>query len=108
MAEKQGPHRLPAGLADAFLAFIVAHQGGTVPIPRGIRERGWQQSLTMRVTDLVARQETRLIPLSVSADRFGYVAMRCACLLAQFAQEGRVASQDSSGRRAEVYPTASL
>ena len=61
----------PLGWPDAFLAFIVAHQGGTVPIPRGIRERGWRQPLTMRVTDLVVRQETRLIPLSVSADRSG-------------------------------------
>ena len=78
----------PLGWPDAFLAFVVAHQGGTVPIPRGIRERGWRQPLTMRVTDLVVRQETRLIPLSVSADRLGHVAMRCACLLAQFAQEG--------------------
>jgi predicted nuclease with RNAse H fold len=98
----------PLGWPDAFLAFIVAHQSGTVPIPRGVRERGWRQSLTMRVTDLVVRQETRLIPLSVSADRLGHVAMRCACLLAQFAQEGHAASRDSSGTIAEVYPAASL
>jgi hypothetical protein len=62
----------------------------------------------MRVTDLVVRQETRLIPLSVSADRLGHVAMRCACLLSQFAQEGHVACRDSSGTIAEVYPAASL
>ena len=98
----------PLGWPDAFLAFVAAHQSGSVPIPRGIGERGWRQPLTMRVTDLVVRQETRLVPLSVSADRIGHVAMRCACLLAQFAQQGHVASRDGSGTIAEVYPAASL
>jgi hypothetical protein len=51
----------------------------------------------MRLTDLVVRQETRLTPLGVSADRIGHVAMRCACLLAQFAQQGH--GVDRGGRQ---------
>jgi Protein of unknown function (DUF429) len=62
----------------------------------------------MRVTDLVIKQEIRLTPLSVSADRIGHVAMRCACLLAQFAQQGHAVDRSGSGTLAEVYPAASL
>jgi len=98
----------PLGWPDPFLAFITAHQHGRVTVPRGIRERGWLQSLTMRVTDLVVRRETRLIPLSLSADRLGHVALRCACLLAQFAQQGHEVNRDGSGTIVEVYPAASL
>jgi predicted nuclease with RNAse H fold len=98
----------PLGWPDAFLAFITAHQHGRVTVPRDIKERGWRQALTMRVTDLVVRQETRLIPLSVSADRLGHVALRCACLLAQLAQQGHEVNRDGSGTIAEVYPAASL
>ena len=61
----------------------------------------------MRVTDLVVRQ-ARLVPLRVSADRIGHVAMRCACLLARFAQQGHEVSRDGSGMIVEVYPAASL
>ena len=98
----------PLGWPDAFIAFIVANQAGPVPIPRRISDRGWRRSLTMRVTDLVVREETGLIPLSVAADRLGHVAMRCACLLTQFAQGGHVVDRSGSGKIAEVYPAASL
>jgi len=98
----------PLGWPDAFVAFIVAHQGGLAPIPQGIADRGWRRSLAMRLTDLVVRQETRLTPLSVSADRIGHVAMRCACLLALFAQQGHDVDRGGSGKIVEVYPAASL
>src|SRR5712691_13071857 len=50
----------------------------------------------------------RLTPLSVSADRIGHVAMRCACLLALFAQQGHDVDRGGSGKIVEVYPAASL
>lgn len=98
----------PLGWPDAFLDFVTTHQHGLVAIPRDIAERGWRRPLTMRVTDLVVRQETRLTPLSVAADRIGQVAIRCACLLAQLAREGHKVDRDGSGKIAEVYPAASL
>ena len=98
----------PLGWPDAFVAFVVAHQRGLVPVPVGIADRGWRRSLTLRVTDQVVRQEIRLTPLSVSADRIGHVALRCASLLALFAQQGHEVSRDGSGKVVEVYPAASL
>jgi predicted nuclease with RNAse H fold len=98
----------PLGWPDAFIQFITAHQRGQVPVPPNIADRGWRRSLSMRVTDLVVRQETRITPLSVSADRVGHVAMRCAVLLTLFAQQGQAADRDGSAKIAEVYPAASL
>ncbi len=98
----------PLGWPDAFVDFVVAHQRGAVAVPMGFADRGWRRFLTMRVTDQVAREQTGLIPLSVSADRIGHVAMRCAWLLAQLARQGHGAARDGSGKITEVYPAASL
>lgn len=98
----------PLGWPDAFVAFVTAHQGGLVDIPWDIDQRGWRRPLTMRLTDLAVREQTRLTPLSVSADRIGHVAMRCACRLAQFAQQGQAVERSGTGKVAEVYPAASL
>ena len=57
----------PLGWPEAFVAFVVAHQAGAAPIPQRIADRGWRRPLTMRLTDLVVHEETRLTPLSVSA-----------------------------------------
>jgi len=54
------------------------------------------------------RAKTRLIPLSVAADRIGHAAMRCAGLLAKLGNAGRPVDRDGSGTVAEVYPAASL
>jgi hypothetical protein len=93
----------PRGWPDAFVAFVAAHHGGVAPVPRGTADRGWRRPLTMRLTDLMVRQETRLVPLSRSADRIGHVATRCACLLAQLAQQGRRVDRGGSGTIVEVY-----
>jgi predicted nuclease with RNAse H fold len=98
----------PLGWPDAFITFVRAHQAGSVAIPRGIADRGWRRSLTLRLTDKVVRQETLLTPLSVSGDRIGHVAMRCAVLLAQLAQRSTPVDRSGSGKIAEVYPAASL
>jgi predicted nuclease with RNAse H fold len=98
----------PLGWPDAFVAFVVAHQAGSVTVPGDIADRAWRRSLTMRLTDLAVREETRLIPLSVSADRIGHVALRCASLLSQLALLGEVVDRSGSGKVVEVYPAASL
>jgi hypothetical protein len=73
----------PFGWPDAFVAFVSEHHSDTVTLPWDLGDRGWRRPLTMRLTDLAIKDVTRVTPLSVSADRLGHVAMRCACLLAR-------------------------
>jgi predicted nuclease with RNAse H fold len=98
----------PLGWPDAFVDFVVAHRAGSVAWRPELTGRAGRRSLALRVTDLVVRAETGLTPLSVSADRIGYVAMRCAGLLATLAQEGRPVDRSGAGPVAEVYPAACL
>ena len=99
----------PLGWPDDFVAFVTAHQLGAVPVPAGYPAPGWKQRLTMRLTDQVVRRETGKTPLSVSADLIGHVALRCACLLAEYtARGGQPADRAGSGTVVEVYPAASL
>jgi predicted nuclease with RNAse H fold len=64
--------------------------------------------LRYRLTDRLVRDEIGLSPLSVSSDRIGVTAWRCARLLSR-ARAGR-AALDRSGRDkvVEVYPAAAL
>lgn len=57
----------PLGWPDAFITFVCAHQAGSVAIPRGLADRGWRRSLTLRLTDKVVRQGTAADP----AERVG-------------------------------------
>jgi predicted nuclease with RNAse H fold len=98
----------PLGWPDAFVGFIADHHRGAVTIPGNFPEHGWKRPLTMRLTDLVVRQETGLTPLSVSADLIGHVAMRWACVAAESALQGRVIDRSGAGPLTEVYPAASL
>ena len=98
----------PLGWPEEFIRFVNAHHAGPVPLPAGGLAAGWRRALALRVTDLVVKQETGLTPLSVSADRIGYVAMRCAILLAELARRGRPVDRAGTGTVAEVYPAASL
>jgi len=65
-------------------------------------------ALRYRLTDQLVRKEVRLSPLSVSSDRIGVTAWRCARLLT-LARAGRKAA-DRTGRDriVEVYPGAAL
>jgi predicted nuclease with RNAse H fold len=68
-----------------------------------------EQRLAYRRTDVAVRQRVGRWPLSVSADRIAYPAMRCAGLLARLAANGHPVRR--SGLRsmvAEVYPAAAL
>jgi predicted nuclease with RNAse H fold len=98
----------PLGWPDDFVAFVAAHQAGPVTVPGDLTGREWRRRLTLRLTDRVVHQETGLTPLSVSADRIGHVALRCAGLLAQLAQRGQAVDRSGRGTVIEVYPAASL
>jgi hypothetical protein len=96
------------GWPDEFVDYVRAHQRGAHPDPatRGIDGR---RLLAYRETDRAVRTLTGRLPLSVSTDRLGLTAMRCADLLAAFADAGSVVDRSgTTGRLVEVYPAASL
>lgn len=65
--------------------------------------------LTNRATDLHLRQSVRLQPLSVSADRIGAAAMRCAAILSGLTRKGiEIDRTGRVGPVVEVYPAAAL
>jgi predicted nuclease with RNAse H fold len=95
----------PLGWPIAFVDYLIAHRAGgqdlIVPPTR--------HPLTNRATDLHLRQAVRLQPLSVSADRIGAAAMRCAAILSGLTREGvEVDRTGRSGPVVEVYPAAAL
>ena len=87
---------------------------GFVAAMRGYAERRvWpgdgREPLRLRATDRFVREQTGLTPMSVSADRIGATAMRCASLLTRVG-ETRGAPVDLVGadKIVEVYPAAAL
>lgn len=98
----------PLGWPAEFVTFVQAHQTGNLVIPDGIAGRDWRRRLAYRHTDLVVHQQTKLMPLSVSADRIGHTAMRCAALLARLAPSGQPIDRSGTGTVVEVYPAATL
>jgi predicted nuclease with RNAse H fold len=98
----------PLGWPEPFIDFVRAHRDGHVPDPGDVAGLDWRRRLANRETDLVVRDETGLVPLSVAADRIAHPAMRCAALLAALARQGEPVDRDGSGLVVEVYPAASL
>ncbi|MDN3358814.1 DUF429 domain-containing protein [Actinomadura sp. DC4] len=103
-ADKSGVD-CPLGWPVPFVDFVRDHGAGHVAIPSG---GDWRRELTMRRTDRFVQDRIRMTPLSVSADKIGHVAMRCAALLARLASEGRPVDRAGGGPVVEVYPAASL
>jgi predicted nuclease with RNAse H fold len=68
----------------------------------------WRRRLAYRETDRYIRATTGRWPLSVSTDRLGLTAMRCAGMLARMAASGIDVDRSGSGDVAEVYPGATL
>ena len=91
-----------------FVDFVVAHsqiKPGASPIDGGI---DWRRRMAYRETDRQAREITGRWPLSVSTDRLGLTAMRCAGLLSKMQQSGLEVDRSGAGRVVEIYPGASL
>ena len=68
----------------------------------------WRRRMAYRETDRQIRQITGRWPLSVSTDRLGMTAMRCAGLLSKMQQVGIAIDRSGAGKVVEVYPGASL
>ncbi|MFI7543342.1 DUF429 domain-containing protein [Actinoplanes sp. NPDC049599] len=98
----------PLGWPDDFVSFVTAHRTGVVAVPAGVEGKEWRRRLAWRHTDEVVRTLTGLVPLSVSADRIGHTAMRCAALQSRLAGAGRSVDRSGEGAVVEVYPAASL
>ena len=98
----------PLGWPDAFVSFVGAHHVGPVPVTGVPADRAWRRGLAWRHTDEVVRGRTGLVPLSVSADRIGHTALRCAALQAALAARGVSVDRTGTGAIAEVYPAATL
>jgi len=100
----------PLGWPVAFVDALTAHQAGGAWPGRGASDPvAYRRRLTYRRTDeVVAATGSR--PLSVSTDRIGVVALRCAMLLDAFELPQAGAAPDRSGASvvAEVYPAAAM
>jgi predicted nuclease with RNAse H fold len=99
----------PFGWPEPFLAAVSAHAAGQ-PWPGRHRttDRDHRRELRYRATDYRIHEITGSWPLSVSTDRIGVAAMRCASLLDSLAAQGAPVDRCGSGRVVEVYPAAAL
>ncbi|MBG6213233.1 MAG: DUF429 domain-containing protein [Cryobacterium sp.] len=96
------------GWPDEFVQFMVAHASGDQSLPGVDGGMAWRRTLAYRETDREVRKRTGRWPLSVSTDRLGLTAMRCAGLLSRIAEAGVMVDRSGSGLVAEIYPGASL
>lgn len=90
-----------------FAKFIAQNQDPTNknPIDGGM---DFRRTLSHRETDRQIKELTGRWPLSVSTDRLGLTAMRCAGLLSRYQQAGIKVDRSGQGTLAEVYPGATL
>ncbi|SDQ67612.1 DUF429 domain-containing protein [Microbacterium sp. cf332] len=95
------------GWPDAFVAFVSGH-ADPVSAPAVDGGAGWRRGLVYRETDRVVREVSGRWPLSVSTDRLGVTALRCAGLLSRLREAGKDVDRAGDGDIVEVYPGASL
>jgi predicted nuclease with RNAse H fold len=101
----------PLGWPEPFVAAVTAHsQGGDWPGRGHADAAEYRRSLCLRETDRALGIETGSNPLSVSADRLGATAMRCALLQdALIGEHGlRIDRTGCAGPIVEVYPRSAL
>jgi predicted nuclease with RNAse H fold len=93
----------PFGWPTAFVAFLCL-----VSRPSGEALPAWSEQyrdeLKFRATDRWIRDQLKISPLSVSADRIAIPAFRCQGLLTRMG----VIDRSGDGRVYEVYPAAAL
>ena len=95
------------GWPKEFVAFLNEHQDVSAkptPFDGGSNLR---RRLAHRETDRSVHEITGKWPLSVSTDRLGMTAIRCAGLLSKFAEHFDV-DRAGPGKVVEVYPGAAL
>jgi hypothetical protein len=91
----------PFGWPEPFFAAI-SQWRDSGSFPTGSRE-----PLRLRATDLYVKERT-LSPYSVSADKIGALAMRCALLLTGLADVEQTRLDRVDGKAVECYPSAAL
>jgi predicted nuclease with RNAse H fold len=98
----------PLGWPDDFVAAIRAHHDFEPWTSRLAGDERVRDSLRFRRTDLFVRElHLGSIPLSVSSDLIGVVAMRAALLQSAWTGETKEL-RDGTGRVVETYPAAAL
>ena len=90
-----------------FAQFINNHQD---PVNKEIIDGGmdFRRELSFRETDREIKKLTGRWPLSVSTDRLGLTAIRCAGLLSKYQAKGIEIDRAGSKLLVEVYPGATL
>lgn len=96
------------GRPDEFVNFVSAHAAGEREATGVDGGKAWRRTLAYRATDRDIRERTGRWPLSVSTDRLGLTAMRCAGLLARLDDSGVTVDRAGEGDVVEVYPGATL
>jgi hypothetical protein len=96
----------PFGWPVEFVDALNAHQAFEPwPAPNHENPDAFRASLSFRATDRVVMHTRR--PLSVSTDKLGATAMRCAYLLDRWSAEQTV-DRTGMGKFVEVYPAGAL
>jgi predicted RNase H-like nuclease len=98
----------PFGWPQPFVDAVAAHANAAAWPGRGQLGSSHRRSLRYRLTDEIVHQHIGIWPLSVSTDRIGVTAMRCAALLDALAAAGHPVDRAGGGQVVEVYPAAAL
>jgi len=91
-----------------FVDFVSNHNDPNAKSHQVEGGMDWRRRLSYRETDRAVRAKTGRWPLSVSTDRLGLTAMRCAGLLGRLEKTGIQIDRSGAGVVAEVYPGATL
>jgi predicted nuclease with RNAse H fold len=95
---------LPVEFVDFLKSFGSADLGDRV----FAGDIDWRRRLAYRETDREVRRITGRWPLSVSTDRLGMTALRCAGLLTKLQGAGIAVDRSGLGKVVEIYPAASM
>lgn len=98
----------PLGWPEPFVEAVTAHRSGKRWPARGLDPDEHRRRVRYRHTDLALAQREGFLPLSVSSDLIGVVALRGAMLLDRYADGRKAVRRDGAGIVAEVYPAAAL
>lgn len=96
------------GWPAEFVDFLVSHNRTDAGQAAFTGDLALRRELAYRETDREVRKLTGRWPLSVSTDRLGMTAIRCAGILSQLAEAGVNVDRSGVGRVVEVYPGATL
>jgi predicted nuclease with RNAse H fold len=91
-----------------FVDFVSNHNDPNAKSHQVEGGMDWRRRLSYRETDRAVRARTGRWPLSVSTDRLGLTAMRCAGLLGRLEKTGIQIDRSGAGVVAEVYPGATI